>query len=252
MLLFGRGAFIQKAEEVVDGVDAVLFDGSNDSGLWDSGISGLSDGKQGTVSIWFYLNADAEHTIFVTWPDVGTNSGIWWRIRAAGPDFQVLSKNAAGITIHNHIGTNTNLTIGEWHHGICSWDLATGTSIMYVDDVEEAAPSTVVDDTIDYTKDRAAIASIDGIPFFDGEMSELYFTTEFIDISVEANRRKFITSDGKPADLGADGSTPTGNQPIVYISGDASVWNDGTNLGSGGDFVMSGAVTDSNNEPVTI
>lgn len=59
----------------------------------------------------------------------------------------------------------------------------------------------------------------------------------------DGDETKFIV-DGAPADLGADGSTPYGVQPLVYLGGSMEVadWNAGVNLGSlpltklGGDF----------------
>jgi hypothetical protein len=38
-----------------------------------------------------------------------------------------------------------------------------------------------------------------------------------------ANLAKF-RSGGKPVDLGANGSTPTGSAPLIFLSGDASQW----------------------------
>jgi hypothetical protein len=70
---------------------------------------------------------------------------------------------------------------------------------------------------------------------------------QYIDFSVEANRRKFIDANGKPVDLGADGSTPTGTAPAVFFSGDASGF--GTNKGTGGTFTLTGALTDATTGP---
>jgi hypothetical protein len=64
---------------------------------------------------------------------------------------------------------------------------------------------------------------------------------EFLDISVEANRRKFINAAGDPVDLGSDGSTPTSTAPIVYQNGDFT--NFETNQGTGGNFTVTGALT---------
>lgn len=56
-----------------------------------------------------------------------------------------------------------------------------------------------------------------------------------------------------PKNLGVDGSGPTGSAPLIYLSGNASVWNAGTNKGTSGDFdTVTGAVTDSVNEPIEV
>jgi hypothetical protein len=43
-------------------------------------------------------------------------------------------------------------------------------------------------------------------------------TPTFVDLSVVANRRKFINRDLSPCDLGATGTTPFGYQPALYMS----------------------------------
>ena len=88
---------------------------------------------------------------------------------------------------------------------------------------------------------------------WNGDIAEVYYAQEYVDLSVQANREKFISGTGtgaKPVDLGNDGSIPTGTQPLIYFRGAKDTWNAGTNAGSGGDFTMSGAVVDSSNEPV--
>ena len=70
---------------------------------------------------------------------------------------------------------------------------------------------------------------------------------EYLDISVENNRRKFIDADGFPVDLGSDGSTPTGIAAIMFFSGATVSWH--TNDGSGGGFTENGALTDAATSP---
>lgn len=60
--------------------------------------------------------------------------------------------------------------------------------------------------------------------------------TSFYDLTVEANRRKFINADLSPVYLGSNGQLPLGTAPLILLSlppGDPiDDWN--TNLGSGG------------------
>ena len=61
----------------------------------------------------------------------------------------------------------------------------------------------------------------------------------------ESNRRKFIDSAGKPVDLGADGSTPTGSSPLIYLSlreGEGAE-QFAVNRGTGIDFTVRGSVS---------
>jgi hypothetical protein len=64
------------------------------------------------------------------------------------------------------------------------------------------------------------------------DVSDTWIDSTHLDFTVETNRRKFVGADGKPVNLGADGSTPTGVAPAIFFSGDASTF--GTNRGTGG------------------
>ena len=61
-------------------------------------------------------------------------------------------------------------------------------------------------------------------------------------MSTATNRLKFLAADGKPANLGADGSTPTGTQPILYLANPFGTFQN--NLGSGGNFTENGELTE--------
>ena len=88
----------------------------------------------------------------------------------------------------------------------------------------------------------------DGTLKLDGSIAELWFAPGvYIDLSVEENRRKFITDALRPANLGSDGSTPTGSAPLIYLSGATSSWH--TNKGTGGGFTENGDLTDSTSSP---
>lgn len=74
---------------------------------------------------------------------------------------------------------------------------------------------------------------------------------QFIDFSIEANRRKFISAEGKPVDLGADGSTPTGTAPAIFFRRDpsAAASTFANNLGTGGAFAITGTLTNADTSP---
>jgi hypothetical protein len=74
------------------------------------------------------------------------------------------------------------------------------------------------------------------------------------DPSVTANRRKFITAGLRPADLGANGETPSGTSPILFLSannkyGVATVPNWGVNKGTGGTFALAGSLSAESSNP---
>jgi hypothetical protein len=74
------------------------------------------------------------------------------------------------------------------------------------------------------------------------QMGFMWFATDYIDFSQEANRNKFVDQLGYPIDLGDDGSEPTGSSPLIYMKFDNTA-SFGTNLGTGGDFAKTGTIT---------
>ena len=128
--------------------------------------------------------------------------------------------------------------------------MATSTITIYIDDASDADTHTIIeDDTIEYTVANASVgARISGSDKLNGCLSEMYFQDgEFLYFTIESNRRKFISSGGKPVDLQSDGSGPTGTQPIVYFSGATVSWH--TNDGNGGSMTETGELTDCGDSP---
>ena len=70
-----------------------------------------------------------------------------------------------------------------------------------------------------------------------GNVEFVWFDTVYYDVSNATIRDKWL-----PANILTDGSGP-GAQPKIYFTGNAAAWNRRVNLGSGGNFTMSGAVT---------
>lgn len=81
-----------------------------------------------------------------------------------------------------------------------------------------------------------------------GDLADVWIAPgQFIDFSIEENRRKFIDANGKPVNLGSDGSTPTGSAPAVYFSGDAATF--AVNRGNGGASTVAGTLTNATTSP---
>jgi hypothetical protein len=129
-------------------------------------------------------------------------------------------------------------------HVLASVNLATGLGLLYLNDVDDTNAVTLTNDTIDWTRgDFAVGAEPDGGLKLSADVADLYINfAASLDLSVVANRRKFISAAGKPVFLGADGSLPTGSPPAVFMSGPTADWH--TNKGAGGGFTENGALTD--------
>lgn len=226
---------------------AVNFDGTNDYMLRGADPTGNADGKQGIVSFWTRIGGGdgANRTLWIN------NTAAHFRGRLITTDkFNILGQNAATTIILN-MNSNTARPAGAaWLHFLIAWNLATAVGQLYVNDASDlAAGATLTNDTIDYTGTDFGIgATLTGGNKYNGDVAELYINVATtLDISVADNRRKFISPDLKPVYLGGNGQIPTGTAPIVYLQGPALEFP--TNLGGGGNFTVTGALTDAATSP---
>lgn len=223
---------------------AVNFDGTNDYLTRGASLTGAADGKQGTISFW--LRAGSDNNVM--------------RILAHDSNARVERNASELITIiwYDTVGSYSleikssagKFEIADgWKHFIASWDMSdTAKRHLYVSDVSDLTVTQWVDATLDYTVSNWSVGSkIDGTEKLNGDLADLWFALTYIDLSVESNRRKFISATGKPVDLGSDGSTPTGSQPIIFLKNSVSSWE--TNVGSGGGFTENGALTAASSSP---
>jgi hypothetical protein len=232
------------------------FDGTNDYMKTGAGLTGAADGKVGTVSCWFRLDGGdaANLAILCNATTVGGGTNRFLLYRDNSNKIRVDVDDSAGANVLVFISNATYTAGASWHHLLASWDLAASRFQLYVDDVADTAiPSTLTDTAIDYTVADWAIGALPGSSFkFNGCFSEFYFNTvASLDLSVQSNRRKFRDASGKPVNLGANGSTPTGAQPIIYqkVADGGSASDFATNLGSGGNFTITGALTLGSDSP---
>ena len=256
---FGKSVFGYQAPAAAGGVghtEAVTFDGTNDYSSISGGIT-ISNGKQGTISVFVRRTTASNHQILTN----SSNNTIVGTFYLQLQTSQVLlqardSNNTQCLALTNSVGDDIN----QWHHILMSWDLANNVAHCFVNDSTTGnGLNSKVNTDIQYNAlfgpgDWSVGAGIDGTygvyQKLPGDICNLYFTDEYIDLSVTSNRRKFINADGTPVNLGTDGSTPTGTAAKILMAGDATYWNAGTNGGTGGAFTMTGSVTDSSNEPV--
>lgn len=209
-------------------------------------FTGLSDGGEGTISFWPRPDEDA--SILRIFQGAGgrvdvqrrNDNRVHVKIKDTGGAFDVdLRSISAVFTV-----------INGYHHVMASWKLSTDAKHLYTDDVSDL--NAIVDPLgagpLDYTAaDYAVGADVAGGDPFNGCFSELWFDDSYIDLSVEANRRKFITAAGRPVNLGSIGQGPTGSQPILFLTGSGTPFV--TNLGSGGGMTDNGAVSACSSTP---
>jgi len=234
--------------------EAIDFDGTNDYLSKSSDLTGNADGKVFTFSCWIY-----------TYRDASTPAGgrSVYNTRDATSGFQVFvqnteyvniyAKNAAGTTVLELATwiSNDYDYIDRWISILISVDLTdTGKRSVYIDDVEVTGNwTTYTDDNIDFTKGSEDLMIgraywHAGTTNFEGRMAHVLLDYNYLDLSIEANRRNFITADLHPASE----SVQAALSPILYLpmtNPDTAA----TNAGTGGDFAVAGTIARSGRGP---
>src|SRR3990167_6742542 len=232
--------------------DAADFDGTNDYMLRGADLTGSSDGKSGTMSVWIRIDG-GDGTLRQVFENGTVNPSDIALQLSTGNIILIQGRNAAQTIILTLPTSNAYLAGATWLHILASWDLTAGVGHMYVNDVSDVGSTTLTNDTIDYTEAQYTIGgSQDGGLLFNGCIAELWFAQNtYLDLSNVYNRRKFISASGKPVHLGTTGALPTGTAPIVYhhLDDGEAVANFATNRGTGGGFPITGALVAADSSP---
>ena len=235
--------------------DSADFDGTNDYMTRGAGLDGAADSKTGILSMWVRLDGGTGAQQFAANATTLAGGTIRWASSwntGSGP-FEVVGFNAAASQILA-LPTSTSFTAdGVWRHWLCSWDLANAAAHSYINDVSDIGSTTLTDDSVDYTvADFSIGARANAGLKTNGCFAEFYFAPgQYLDFSNVYQRRKFISSSGKPVYLGAAGASPTGTAPIVYqrVADAAAVATFATNLGTGGNFTITGTLATGSTSP---
>lgn len=222
--------------------DAVQFDTddvlSRDQPLV---LDGAAAAPTGVISLW--INTESAQVVFITSQDNGC-----LRLEIAGGDI-ILSLGDIDFSVYVYGILPWSSSDGGWHHLLWSWntDFTAGNRVVqfYLDDVAQVVDTSDEDGgafDVFYPDPGWTFSSSDDIAYSD----VLFFPGgAFVDLTVEANRRKFIDVSGKPVDP-AEAVAAFGN-PAIMFSGNATEFV--TNQGTGGAFVVTGAITDASTSP---
>lgn len=220
----------------------------------------MIDGRKGIFSCWLRLNGGDNTLQRILMGFTGTSeSGFLWeqektrfRVqRSAINLIEVIPNYEASLPTFLLQSSSSFVASPTWLHILASWDATDTVEVarLYVNDVLEASDLVHEDADVDYSWDYVSIGStpLNGDNKLNGDLAYLYLNTvEYLDFSVTANRRKFISASGGKVDLGADGSTPTGTQPSIYLkhTSGGSPTDFATNLGAEGNFTLNGTLVE--------
>jgi len=227
--------------------NGVNFDGTNDFLSRGGDPTGSAASKLWTGSLWFKINnLTVNHTFYIA------QTGVFGfaEVRLASNGFFVIeARQTSGASILQMFFSGFTDT-ASWHHILWSADLTNPARRHFIlDDVEADEASRHLNFDIDFLNDDHLIgARDDATNKAEADVADFWMLPgTYLDFSIEANRRLFRTSGGKPVDLGVDGSGPTGGAPLLYFSGPTDDWH--TNKGTGGGFTETGALTDATSSP---
>jgi len=250
----GRAYAELKPERPSVTVNATAFNGSVDYFTRGADFTGLSGSyPSGTLSLWLRLNSGASPTATY---NILYASGAWFYLnRNTSGKLLISGTDDSPFGEVLNISTTTSVTDTKWHHFIASWDLAASPSAhIYLDGVEDLTQTTLTASReVDLTRGDWGVGASDGgsNPFW-GDIAQLWFSTEYVNLSDRSNLEKFIHQVGGavyPVDLGSDGRFPTGTSPVLYLPNPAASL--GTNAGTGGNLteVVGSSVVDASKPP---
>lgn len=228
--------------------NSTRFDGTNDYLRRTSNFTGgATSGKTGIMSGWFNLKG-GDGSLQIAW---GQDAGYGQFERTTGNKWRLFLYDVAGSAISLNItSNNTYTTASGWHHVLIAWNVASGIAQMYINDASDVTGSpTALNNTLEYSRlDLSWGANKVGGSKLNADVADFYFNTDTtLDISVTANRRKFITAGLKPVYLGTTGQLPTGATPQIYLTNPFSSWQ--TNAAGNGNYTVTGALTAGDSSP---
>ncbi len=237
----------RRAQTVAAGyhANATHFDGSTVV-TRASALSGVVAAKIGILSFW--MRVTANEAAFRRIYSQSTNAHFVAQIGSDGILF--FQGQDTGDVNRLQITATTPIFIANgWVHALAAWDVASSVATFYLSNASDLASASTSNANIDYVDTQINVGAHNETPIlaFTGDIADFYFNyAETLDMTNGTNRAKFI-SGGKPVSLGADGSTPTGTQPGLYLGNAAATFQ--TNLGSGGNFTVVGSLTDASTSP---
>jgi hypothetical protein len=215
---------------------AVRFATAANDFMYAGSLANTVDGPRGTYSVWLRFHAGDGKLQMLS---VAQVVGIGGVVRTASNQFELLMQNCLGVPVVDMRSAGTYTAMSGWVHLLASWDVTMNRAQLYIGDTsDEQANPGIVAGNICYASLRWGIGGL-AAGQLDADVAELYANlTTSLDLSVDANRRAFSDTDGKPVDLGPQCSTPTGHAPTGCFTGDLATWS--TNQGTGSGFAMGG------------
>lgn len=223
--------------------NAGAFGGTNEKLNRGADYTGNANSKQWSFAIWALYDAGGATNSKV----LAFTDNRFYEILKNGSEIVVVQAEETGgsLILDVNSGANT-LTQDTWECIMGSFDMAdTGKRHLYFGDTDVLSVSTYTDDTIDFTQPEHHLFGRSSIRQWSGDGSIFWMNFgQYIDFSVESNRRIFYSSNGiVPAALASSTNGNVGGlgQPLVFLNSPFGSYQN--NLGSGGGLTEAGTIT---------
>ena len=215
---------------------ASTFDGSADY-LIRNPVTGMSDSKVLNVSFNFKMQTPSAGDIFTLYNSGGVKtfqvaidffSGSW--------RLYLIGRSSGAEILFAEVGLSRNFVNDKWQSYSISLDMANPSNrLVYIDGIDYTSQVTFSTYTNAlFNLDGKSEVMREGSNYVEGELSDLWFNTTYIDLST--NNPFYDTETNKPKFLGEFGELPTGSAPLIYLPLRAD--DAGNNKGTGGDFTV--------------
>ena len=227
--------------------DSAAFNGSNQYLNRTSALSGISDGTNITLAFSFKVDVVGSGDGYLIELHNGSSrsTGINCFFNDGSDNFSFSCFNTSATGDGNNYvfsgnSASNSVVAGAWNTVLISAN-ASNAYIYFNGTSLSLTTSLGSNINLDLANWGIGRRDDNGTLYLDGNIGFLYFNNSYIDFSQEANRLKFFDAFNNPVDVGADGSVPTGSQPLIYMN---EGFHLGTNLGSGGNFTPQNTPTD--------
>lgn len=201
-------------------------------------LDGETDSPQGTYSVWIRFAAGSDNTEqLISAAEVILSGGV---SRTSDNKIRLYIPSCLGQPRLDIRTINSYTAASGWVHILAAWDLSTGRAELFINGLSDiAAGGTTNSGNCCYQAGKWGIGGLANGKL-DAEVADLYAALgTFIDIKDLEKRRLFRTDTGKPVDLGADCSKPTGAaKPTACLRGELATWH--LDKGTGGGFTKFG------------
>lgn len=194
------------------------------------------------LSCWFQFDPNVPTMNIIDGSSTTLQSTVTIAVTSTGSLF-ISAIDQVG-NVRKAVNRPAGLIAGEWYNLLVSFDDTASSVVAYVNDtavdltgITDGAGNWSMANINEWgLLNRSEGGSASASAF--EKVADLWVNNGYIDFSIEANRRDFITEGGDSVDLGVNGETPLGSAPTIFYGSNynAANWNSAINLGSGPNF----------------